>query len=110
MSPLQTHVFPKLGRRPISTISQTDIHDALKPIWKTKNPTAEKAIQRLGKVFREGRLHGYECDAFTIEAARSMLGVVQHKTTHLRFTPWQDIPQLYSWLDDKGDLPPASSS
>lgn len=102
MSPLKTHVFPKLGHRPISTIQQRDIHDALKPIWKTMYPTAEKAIQRLHIVFREGRLYGHQCDPFTIDAAKSMLGIVSHKTKHLASTQWQDIPELYAKLEGKG--------
>jgi hypothetical protein len=102
MSPLKIHVFPTLGSRPVSTINQHDIRDALKPIWKTKHPTAEKALQRLRMIFREGRHYGYECDPMTVEAAKSMLGIVQHKTQHLRSVPWQDIPQLYAWLSNQG--------
>lgn len=102
MSPLVTHVFPRLGRRPISTITQHDIHDVIKPIWRTKHPTAEKAIQRLGKIFHEGRLRGYACDRFTIDAAESMLGPVVHKTQSIEATPWKDIPALYGWLDGRG--------
>lgn len=73
-SPLDLHVLPKIGHIPISKIHQTDIRDALSPIWKTKHPTAEKAIQRLGKVFKSARLMGLACDPYTVDAAKHMLG------------------------------------
>ena len=56
LSPLEQHVFPKLGKRRMSSIYQTDIVDALHPIWHTKHPTATKAIQRLGVVFTKAKL------------------------------------------------------
>lgn len=102
MSPLKKHVFPKIGRKPISTITQRDVQDALKPIWHSMPTTAEKAIQRLGKIFHDGRLRGYECDRFTIDAAKSMLGHVAHRTQPIEATPWQYIPKLYAWLDGRG--------
>lgn len=104
MSPLTTHVFPKIGRRRVSSIKSADIRDALRPIWKTKHPTAEKAIQRLHIIFRQGRLMGFECDPFTIESAKHMLGEVMHATVPIVATPWQDIPALYGKLDGRGPV------
>lgn len=102
LSPLITHVLPKIGTMRISDIEKDDIHDALKPIWRSKHPTAEKAIQRLGIVFRQARLMGHHCDIFTVEAAQHMLGEVRHKTQHIPATPWQEIPALYAKLDNGG--------
>ncbi|WP_026088132.1 phage integrase central domain-containing protein, partial [Bartonella rattaustraliani] len=39
-SSLQRHVLPKLGRLPISEITQTEIRNTLAPIWHTKAGTA----------------------------------------------------------------------
>jgi integrase len=74
----------------------------MKPIWRTKHPTAEKAIQRLGLIFEKGRLSGYDCDRFEIDAAKSMLGHVEHTTVPIEAVPWQDIPELFAWLEGKG--------
>jgi len=104
LSPLKIHVFPKLGRKPISTIHRNDIHGVLKPIWRTKHPTAQKAIQRLSIIFRQGKLMGYDCDPFTIEAAKHMLGEVVHEAEPIPATPWQDIPTLYKRLDGRGPV------
>ena len=104
MSPLKGHVFPKIGHKSISEITQVDIRDALAPIWKSKQPTAEKAIQRLGIVFRQGKLMGFDCDPFTVEAAKHMLGEVLHRTASIPATPWQDIPDLYARLSGQGNV------
>lgn len=98
LSPLTLHVIPKIGRKRLSEVHQQDVHDTLKPIWRTKHPTAEKAIQRLRIVFKEARLMGYECDPFTVDAAERMLGTVNHQTQHIASTPWQEIPALFARL------------
>lgn len=100
-SPLDIHVLPKIGKRRISSIIAADIRDTIKPIWKLKNATAEKAIQRLGIIFRQGKLMGYECDPFTLEQARHMLGVFVRAPVGIVSTSWQDIPTLFAKLDGK---------
>lgn len=102
LSPLTTHVLPVLGARRLSTIHAEDVRDALKPIWRTKAPTAEKAIQRLGIVFRRGKRMKLPCDPTTVEEAREMLGEVRHEAEHIPATPWQDVPTLYARLCNKG--------
>lgn len=102
MSPLTLYVIPKIGNKKVSAISQEDIRRAIAPIWRKKHPTAQKAIQRTRIVFEYARLMGVECDPFTVDAARHLLGVVHHRVEHQRSTPWQDIPELYARLSDEG--------
>jgi Arm DNA-binding domain/Phage integrase central domain len=101
LSPLKLHIFPKIGRKPVSTIQPEDIRSTLSPIWITKHPTAEKAIQRLRKIFTTGKLRGLDCDPFKIDVAQDLLGPVHHKTTPTPATDWRDIPELYRWLEGK---------
>lgn len=100
-SPLDQHIIPKIGRKRMSQITQIDIRDALKPIWRTKHPTAEKAIQRTRIVFRAIRKSGFECDPFMVDAAEHLLGEVRHKTQHIAATDWRDVPALWKKLDPK---------
>ncbi|WP_314190277.1 integrase arm-type DNA-binding domain-containing protein [Paracoccus yeei] len=102
LSPLELHVFPKIGRKAVSTIHQSDIKAALAPIWKTKHPTAEKAIQRLRIIFRQGKLTGYGCDPFIVDAAQHMLGHVAHAASPIAATDWQDVPALFKRLEGRG--------
>ena len=102
MSPLAKHVLPKLGNRPIASLHQSDIQKALTHLWRQKPPTAKKAILRLGIVFRHARLMGLDVDPFTVEAAKHMLGKVQHQTHSIQATPWQDVPSVFLRLEGSG--------
>lgn len=98
-SPLKNHIIPKLGKRRISTLTQRDIHDALKPIWRTKHETADKAMYRTRMVLRQAKLMGYEVEPFICDAARHMLGYVERVQKPLPATHWHDIPDLFARLD-----------
>ncbi len=98
-SPLDIHVIPKIGRKRMSQITQMDIKDAIKPIWRKKHPTAEKAIQRTRIVFNESRYAGISCDPFTVDAAERLLGDHNHEVTHIEATDWRDVPALWNKLD-----------
>lgn len=99
-SPLDLHVLPVIGRKRLSELHQTDIKDTLAPIWRTKHPTAIKAIERLRIVMREAQIMGYDCTPVTVDAARRMLGEVRHVAEPTPSTPWQKIPALYARLPD----------
>ncbi|WP_457649656.1 tyrosine-type recombinase/integrase [Profundibacter sp.] len=98
MSPITLYMVPALGRKRMSAIHQSDIHAALKPIWRAKHPTAIKAINRTKIIFEQARLMGVNCDPFTVEAAKHMLGEVDHKVRHLKAVPWQEVPALFAKL------------
>lgn len=98
MSPLRKHLIPKLGARRGSTIHQSDVRDALAPIWNRKAPTAWKVIQRLRVVLEWAKLAGYPVDPFVVRAAAHMLGPQRHEVAHIVSTPWQTIPALFAAL------------
>lgn len=99
-SPLDQHVLPKLGRIRGSELRATDIAEALRPIWRTKHPTAKKALERIRVVQAEGRLMGFPVDPFTADQAKQILGDVLHRARPTPSTPWRDIPDLYQRLPD----------
>ena len=49
-TPLQLHILPKLGKKPIGDVDQTDIRDALKPIWHTRPRPLERRSTGLPSV------------------------------------------------------------
>lgn len=99
MSPIKLYLIPAIGNRRMSELHQADIHGALAPIWKTKHPTAEKAIQRTKIIFTHMRLSGVECDPFVVDMAKHMLGDVQHTPTKTPASAWQDIPKIFAALE-----------
>jgi len=98
-SPIKVHLIPKIGKKRVSQITQIDIDNALRPIWKTKAATAEKASQRLRIIFQQGKLMGLETDPFTVDAAVHGLGDLKRTVKHIRATDWRDIPALYEKLN-----------
>ena len=49
-STLEEHAFPKIGNSPVNEITVNDIHDLLKPIWKTTTETASRLRGRIETV------------------------------------------------------------
>jgi len=97
-SPLDLYMIPAFGKKPGSQITQRDVVDALKPIWKSKHPTAEKAIQRTRIVLRSAKRMGFPTDPDIVESAQEILGAVDHQVQHMASVEWQDIPALYARL------------
>lgn len=104
-SALDTHIIPKIGRKPISQITVQDVQGAMAPIWHTKPSVATKAYQRTRLVFAKAKLMGHDCDPFTVEAAKEVLGAVEYIPTPIPATPWQEVPALYARLkEDQSDV------
>lgn len=102
LSPLDIHVLPKLGHRRVSTLQADDFQSAIHSIWRTKHLTAEKAVQRLRIVLRNGKRMGMPCDPESIDIAQYMMGEVLHVGQPIAATSWQDIPKLFEDLNGKG--------
>lgn len=101
-SPLATHIIPRIGKRRMSTLHQTDLVDAFRPIWTSKPATAEKALHRTRIIFKQAKLRGIDADPFTVDAAAEILGELKRDIQHIAATPWQEVPDLYARLDRPG--------
>ncbi|MFT7594531.1 MAG: integrase [Paracoccaceae bacterium] len=98
-SPLRLYVLPVMGELKIEDVHQRDIVKALGPIWKTKAPTAGKAIDRLGAVMRHGAAMGLDVNLNAVLNAKQLLGHSGHTVRNHPALPWQDIPRLYQSLN-----------
>lgn len=97
-SPLENHVLPRLGRVPISQITQRDIVDCLKPIWHKNAATASKAIDRIGITLKHGAALGLDVDLNAVMKARALLGAQRHVVKHHASMAWVDVPNYYATL------------
>ncbi len=97
-SPLQLHVLPKLGKMPVEEIDQTDIRNALAPIWHDKADTARKAINRLNIVLKHAAALGMDVDLQATTKAMALLGKSRHKAENIPALAWQDVPAFYASL------------
>ncbi|MBY5717655.1 integrase arm-type DNA-binding domain-containing protein [Rhizobium leguminosarum] len=99
-SPLETHILPKLGKKPVAEIDQIDIRDTLKPIWHSKAETARKALNRLSICMRHAAALGHEVDLQAAEKARALLGQQRHQAANIPALPWLEVPAFYASLSD----------
>jgi integrase len=99
-SPLEIHVLPKLGKRPVGDIDQIGIRDTLAPIWHSKAETARKALNRLAICMRHAAALGHEVDLQATEKARALLGQQRHKAENIPALPWAEVPAFYASLSD----------
>jgi integrase len=97
--PLRLYVLPELGSFKVDEISQQDIERTLRPIWKSKAPTAKKALQRLGIVMRHAAAMGINVNQNAVLNAKQLLGHSGHVVRNHPALPWQDVPKLYRSLD-----------
>ncbi|SES66866.1 tyrosine-type recombinase/integrase [Paracoccus homiensis] len=100
LSPLRTHIIPRIGKVRTSDLTRHVIADALRPIWRTKHPTALKAYRRTKIVLTEAQLMGFDCNPIEVDAAKRILGDHHHEETPIASTSWQDLPALYARLGD----------
>ena len=97
-SPLELHILPKLGKRPVAEITQVDIRDALEPIWHTKASTATKAADRLKIVMDHAAALGLNVDLQSVAKAKKLLGRQRHAVTSIPSLPWREVPAFYGTL------------
>ncbi|MEP5155184.1 integrase arm-type DNA-binding domain-containing protein [Planktotalea sp.] len=100
LSPLDLHVLPKLGARPVAEIDQLAVRDTLAPIWHEKADTARKAITRLSIVLRHAAALGLDVDLQATDKAKALLGAQRHKVTHIASLPWREVPAFYESLSE----------
>lgn len=98
LSPLVTHVLPKIGSRPAEKITQHDIVEVLKPLWHRHASVAAKALDRIGIVIMHGAAIDLDVDVTAKTKARAILGKQKHTVTHIAAMPWQEIPAFYKQL------------
>lgn len=99
LSPIQLHILPKLGQRPIAQITQRDIRDTLAPIWHAKADTARKALNRLRLVYRHAAALGLDVDLQAPDKAKALLGAQNHVAKHIPSIAWPDVPDFYASLN-----------
>ena len=100
LSPLELHIIPAIGHLPVTSIDQNLIRDALRPIWRDKNPTAKKAITRLKIALDHAVAQGWDVKTDSIHKAKILLGESGHIETHHAAMPWQELPAFYQTLGD----------
>ena len=78
---LHQHVFPDLGKRPVSTITTSDIMAVLLTIWHDKYETASRVRQRISTVMKWAIAEGYRVDN---PAGDALGAVLPRRPSHVK--------------------------
>lgn len=100
---LAEYAFPKIGRLPVSEVSQPEVLQVLLPIWTEKHETAKRLAQRIKAVLDVAKSKGFrngENPVTTIRDAR-VLPQVKQKVRHHKAMHWKDVPAFYAELATK---------
>lgn len=98
MSPLSSHIIPKLGTVPVEDIDQHTLVDTLGPIWHDKPEVARKALNRVNLTLKHAVALGLNVDMQATIKAKALLGKQRHEVTHIPAMSYQDAPKFYEWL------------
>ena len=102
---LETYAFPKIGKRPINSITQEDVINLIKPIWREKNETASRTLQRIRRVFDWARPRA-DCELGLqmnpADIPRDALPIVpKSEQKHHAALPYKELPKLMLRLEEK---------
>lgn len=100
LGPMRLYVFPAMGDVAITDVTQHVIKEALSPVWKTKHPSAVKAINRLGIAMRHAAAMDLDVDLQAVSKAKLLLGAVDHKEKNHAALPYTIAPSFYQYLGE----------
>ena len=98
LSPLNTHIIPKLGSYPVEEIDQHTLVETLGPIWHDKPEVARKALNRVNLTLKHAAALGLDVDLQATMKSRALLGKQRHQAEHIPSLPYVDAPAFYQWL------------
>jgi len=91
---------PKLHGMPIGIITNDDVHEAIKPFWRSHPASAPEVLQKVGKVFRHAKVRKLRVDnPADIRELRDLgLPKTNHKPTHHNSLPFEELPAFMQKL------------
>ena len=96
---LERHAFPKIGNKPIDTISRSDLLAVLTPIWSTRPETARRVRQRMRTIFRWAMANELIESNPAGEAIDGALPSMPKVKAHLRALPYQEVDSALRTVD-----------
>ena len=100
---LKTYVYPVIGDLPVSVIDVDLVVKVLNPIWNTKNETADRVRQRIGKVLDYAKVMKYRTGDNPAEWKGNLSEVFTKPTDvqevqHFKAMDFKDVPAYFREL------------
>ena len=102
---LERHAFPKIGNKPVDTISRSDLLAVLTPIWSTRPETARRVRQRMRTIFRWAMANELIESNPAGEAIDGALPSMPKVKAHLRALPYQEVGAALRTVDESQTSP-----
>ena len=102
---LERHAFPKIGNKPVDTISRSDLLAVLTPIWSTRPETARRVRQRMRTIFRWAMANELIESNPAGEAIDGALPSMPKVKAHLRALPYQEVGSALMTVDESQTTP-----
>ena len=102
---LQRHAFPKIGSKPINTITRSDLLSILTPIWSTRPETARRVRQRMRTIFRWAMASEFIESNPAGEAIDGALPSMPKVKAHLRALPYEEVGAALRTVDGSQTSP-----
>ena len=94
LSPLDNHVFGRLGGRHVETITRQDVIETLRPIWTDKPAAANSALVRLRVVLDWALAHGLVTENLCANGGiKAALPSQSRNAGHHEAIPYRDVPE-----------------
>jgi integrase len=104
-STMEMYVYPRIGDRPVASVTHADVIEVLKDIWHQKNPTAKRILNRMGAVFTSAILRGQRQAASPCLGVAQELGVKRREVEHFKALPHREMPAFIQMLRSCGSDP-----
>ena len=91
VSTMKNYVLPSIGDRLVAEITPADIINMLAPIWRTKEETARRVLQRVDAIFVSAMTRQLRDRANPCAGVARELGNRRHDTVHHAALPYQDV-------------------
>lgn len=88
---LQKHAFPKIGSKPINSVTRSDLLSILTPIWSTRPETARRVRQRMRTIFKWAMANELMESNPAGEAIDGALPSMPKVKAHLRSLPYEEV-------------------
>lgn len=92
LATVESYAVPKVGSRPIDTITSGDVLEVLSPIWTAKPETAKRLKQRLGTIMDWAKGKGYLTAGNPVTGIERALPRIERAKVHMAALPWRDVP------------------
>ncbi len=88
---LETHAFPRIGNRPVASLTRVDMVDVLSPIWLSHQETARRVLQRMRAVISWAVGKDIRAEGIDFDIVRRALPRQRKQVRHMPAIHFTDV-------------------